>query len=1332
MAWARWQEPWWLLLPSAGALAWIIQGHSRRILLSGVALLLILGTLLGFNFQMRSLTSHQEEGENQLALENRIDAMLSWRFEDLLDSGDRAVKETLDLLADPGATDLQERLSRIRRRKGVTALAVYDQQSRPSAWVGVHRGPVPQEIRRANLRYAFSGGPLFRYLYFTARDPVGGGTVVAAILLQTNLPAGLEEAGFAAQFQRETGVPIRILPPDRAQGPVPWLARLDGEPFLYVGVDPGDLWADRMGFWVRSLAFLALLGWVGLTLGGKGVPGWKWGSGLTLVSLALILPVQGLWPGEGMASPAHFLLPLLGWPLGKLLGVLLALGVICGLVLRPGRIRPRALVGIVLVGGGYPILDLLFRQSASPTLFSIGLDGWLPYEASLALALSLVACLALGTGGEDRGKGDDHPWALVGAGVLALLFSVLGALLARSGPGLPPWYLFLWAIPVYLILRGGDRSGGGQGVVFWLMAALIGSTAALPAAWGTSIQAKMALAEAELRELGSDPDSSLEFRLLDMAEAADSLDGVIRDPVELLFEIWSQTGQGGDPLAMWLTLWDPGDLPREDLAMGVQGNRPPYADDYLDQLRAENVSMVRHLGLANARYVLLVPLSGRRVLTAVVPPRGSMSLASPMGPIFAALGRGSAESPTLVPASPDDAEEGVQEVFWERRAEGWHGRWLLTYIDGVFFASRTLALPGALHMIARGTLNLILNLVLVLLLWSAGRLLARGREIQLRQLLRVMGSFRARVTVALFGFFFLSIAIFGTLAFQTLTQAAQRTAEALAERIVEDGANFYNDAQGSMQLLAREVGADLLEYRDGELRDGSADELVQLGLYEGWIPEPLFREMDERRELRATHRSSLGGWQYLMAYRRLQDGDILATPVPVEAGATILRRQEVADLLGFAIILGAALSLALALLVGRTLSRPIETLQIASERVGSGNLRVKLPEDRRDEFGSVFGAFNRMVLSIRRARRALLRTTRRTQAIMEEVATGVVALDSNGRVTLVNPRAEALLGEKVNVGEPLPGREGEAEGIVRWVDLYFRDGLREANKEFQMGDRRIRMRARRVSEEGPIGGAVLSLEDVTDELRSERILAWGEMAQQVAHEVKNPLTPIKLSVQHLQRAWEDRRPDFHEILARNVEVILSEIDHLAAIARSFSRFGAPQASGDLPLRAVSIQTVAQEVMNLYGGGKGALAFSLSIPDDIPTVCARESELREVLINLLENSRAAIPFQGQVVMEAEEHARGVELRVRDDGTGIDPDFLARIFEPHFSTRSTGTGLGLAIVRRLVESWGGMISAESRAGEGTVMRIVIPVWEGKDQVDKGNRGGMDRTPNGSEGA
>ena len=1311
MAWARWLSPWWLLAPAVSVLVWILLRPSGRLLHGVAALVLLLGTLVGFSVQRQMDVTGLVGGEPWHLREEQVSAALSKRFEVLLDAGDRAVQEGLDLVDMPEIEDVQRALSRIRRRWSVTALALYDGGGGLQAWVGVHRGQVPQAIRRGETPYAFGGGPLFRYLYFTARSPEGGGTAVAAVLLQANLPAGLEGGGFVSRFRRDTGFPIRILPPERLTGPAVWDLRWAGEPLLSVSLDELGLqeyWVPRVRFWVRMMVLLAIATWILLVVGGKDLPGLRSGASTSLILMATLLPAREFWAGHQLTSPAQFLLPLpLGGTLGHLLGITLALGLLWGLF----PLQRRPWVGYLVIGlalaAAFPALDALLRLGPSPALLSSGAQGWLPYQITLAIGLSLVAGIALGVGGAGAVRATGR-WQLGGSLLLALFLALAGALLARSVAGLSPLFLALWGIPGYLAVRGLDGLGRGRRLMCWPVAALLGSTAALPAAWGIQIEARMAEAEGHLRELGSEADPYLEFRLLRVAEVADSLSGIIPSPVEFLFETWAETGQHGDPLPMWLTLWSPGDLPREDLAMGVYGNRPPEAGDFLDEARGQGIPLVRHLGLADARYLLLVPLRGGWIVSAVVPPKGSLSLSSPLGPIFAMTGRTWMDSPNLVQV-PQGQEVGLgEEIRWERTKEGWRGSLPLSYPEGWYLGRQTVALPGTLHLMARGTLTLCLNLLLILSLWGVGRIMARGRELKIRETWRFLGTFRARVTIALFGFFLLSIAIFGTLAFRTLSGAAQRTATALAERLVEDGAGFYPDVAGSMPLLAKEVGADLLEYRGGELRGGSAEELVELGLYETWIPEPIFRVLTDLTEVRASRLSSLGRWDYVMAYRRLSDRDILATPVPLEVGAMALRRQEVTELLGFAIVLGAALSLALALLVGRTLTRPIETLQIASERVGSGNLRVRLPEDRSDEFGAVFRAFNRMVQRIHRARRALLRTTRRTQAIVEEVAMGVVALDATGRVTLVNPRAESLLGERIAVGRPLPGREGEARELVRWVDLYFRDGLREANTELQMGNRRIRIRARRVSGEEPLGGAVLSMEDLTDELRTERILAWGEMAQQVAHEVKNPLTPMKLSVQHLQRAWEDRRPDFGEILGRNVDVILREIDHLAAIARSFSRFRAPGQTDELPLQPVRIYTVAEEVLNLYRGGKGALSFHCSVPPGLPPVQSRESELREVLINLLENSRAAVLNGGEVVIEAERLNGEVELRVRDDGVGIPRELLARIFEPHFSTRSTGTGLGLAIVRRLVESWGGVVSAESRMDAGTVMRIVIPLW------------------------
>jgi two-component system nitrogen regulation sensor histidine kinase NtrY len=417
----------------------------------------------------------------------------------------------------------------------------------------------------------------------------------------------------------------------------------------------------------------------------------------------------------------------------------------------------------------------------------------------------------------------------------------------------------------------------------------------------------------------------------------------------------------------------------------------------------------------------------------------------------------------------------------------------------------------------------------------------------------------------------------------------------------------------------------------------------------------------------------------------------------------------VVELLAFAVLLGAGLSLGLALLVGQALTRPIEALQIASERVGGGNLGLRLPTDRADEFGAVFRAFNRMVGRMRRARRQLVRTSRRTQAIMEEAAVGMVALDPAGRVTLVNPRAADLLGQQLRVGDVLRTDGALGEDLLAWLRSFLSSEREESGVELQHGARRIRVRARRLGASGGRGGAVVALEDVTAELRTERVLAWGEMARQVAHEVKNPLTPMKLSVQHLRRAWQDKRPDFESILLRNAEAMEQEIDRLAAIAKGFSRFGAPSDGVDRPLEAVGVARVVEDVLALYRGSEGPVAFAASIPGDLPAVRARVAEMKEVLVNLLENARVASPLGGTVRVEAERGpSTNVFLHVIDEGRGIPEAYRARVFEPQFSTRSTGAGLGLAIVRRLAESWGATVGLESGEGRGTRITLDLLAW------------------------
>jgi signal transduction histidine kinase len=249
------------------------------------------------------------------------------------------------------------------------------------------------------------------------------------------------------------------------------------------------------------------------------------------------------------------------------------------------------------------------------------------------------------------------------------------------------------------------------------------------------------------------------------------------------------------------------------------------------------------------------------------------------------------------------------------------------------------------------------------------------------------------------------------------------------------------------------------------------------------------------------------------------------------------------------------------------------------------------------------------------------------------------------------------------------------------------------------------------------------------EVRTARVLAWGEMARQIAHEIKNPLTPIRLAVQHLRRAYRDGHGDFGELLDENVSQVLTEIDRLNSISRAFSRYGAPRAEAG-PLGLVDPAGVVREALTLYRAGESGIEYLDRLDSALPPVRARPDEVREVLLNLLENARDAVGDEGRVTVSGRREDGFVEIEVRDTGPGIAGEMLPRIFEPHFSTRSSGTGLGLAIVRRLVEGWGGTVEADSTPGVGTALRFRIPTAEFEGE-EPGPGPGSGPVPPGAEG-
>ena len=1328
-AWIAWGWVFWPVVAAVGAGSGVILQGRFRPLAAWAGVFLVAGVIVTLAAQWDLQRLAQGWPERSAQWEEEIGARLTDALDELITRGE----ETADALARGWVQgDLRPgpELSPGVLPRGVDAVAVFGPGGELLAWRGSHQGPFPDEARHGAVPHLYREGPLFGYLYVTRPLEDGRGTAVATFLIRADLPPTLEppRSDFVSRFERATGATVRLAREERVGEPGAWEFHRDGRALFAVTVAPpseAQARATRELGWSRVVALLLIAGWLLAVLAFRGVGPAAGLAGVSLPLVLLILPLGRITGGGPVFSPAHFLLPgPVGLTLGDVVALTVGLLVVLGLV--PWRRLRRLPPSVAAVAGtilGVGLLRLLLEGASRD--FLAGPDvGWVAFQgaATLALAVPFALAVLLSRGAEERGlRSPGILGALLGAAVLGIGATAL----VRRDPTFPLWLGLLWAVPLWGLARGFPSPRGWlAGSARWISIVVVVASLVLPWSWAARVDARMALAQDRVERLGTRPDPFLEFLLQRAGGVAAELAEEGREPVEVLYRAWTDGGLAWEGVPLWLTYWSPDHAPREELRIGVPENRPTVPSSFLEEAAETGEVLIYRYDLADAHYVAAAPLPGDETLTFVVPPRRVLAGASPFGPLFSPA-RVEPDPIVLIPLLPGEIPGPPEAIRWVSTPEGWQGEVYLAFPDEVYHAHYHLDLPGPLLMVARGTLLLLLSISVLTFLWVVGRAMGEGWPGGVRRLAGTLGSFRGRVTLALFAFFLIPAILFGTLSYRTLSGAAVRTAEALAERAVEDAAAWYHDVGGAVDLLAQRVGSDLLVYDGGELAEGSLRELVELGLYEGWLPPAIHRLMTEGEEVMTTSTATLGGWEYVVAYRRVAGGRVLAAPAPLQAGALALRQRDVADLLGFAVVAGGIFSVLLALLVGRALTRPIQTLRVASERVGAGNMGVHLPANRGDEFGTVFDAFNRMVDNLSGARRALLRSSRRTRAIVEEVATGVLALDSRGRVGLVNPRAEELLGMEVSLNQPLP-RQQETEdprnAFADWVEAYFRDGTRESTTELTLADRRIRVRARRISRRGPVGGAVISLEDVTDELRTERILAWGEMARQVAHEVKNPLTPIKLGIQHIRRAWDDDRSDFGSILRRNVDAILSEIDRLASISSSFSRFGAPGPAGMGPLEPVEVPRVAREVLDLYAAAEGPVEVRFQASGPLPPVSSRARELKEVLVNLLENARAAMTDGGRVRIQADPVEGGVELRVTDDGPGIPEDVLPRIFEPHFSTRSGGSGLGLAIVRRLVDSWGGRVEVAEASRHGTTVRLVLRAWE--DGASAGDGGGTER--------
>jgi two-component system, NtrC family, nitrogen regulation sensor histidine kinase NtrY len=1263
--------------------------------LFGVATL-ALGAIAGSAAQWRLWQLENSADRFEAAAVARASAAFSAEIERAVDDLVRIANRSLEAPVDAqGAFRFVESLARGQRE---TSVVLY-RDGVPFAWSGRSRVD-PAELRG---EVGLGSSPFHQILYARAVD--GASTAVAMLLLQAVPPAD----GLSRPLEREIadGTGVRGFEMF-AVGAEPTDAEpvvIDGRTLFHVRSVPERV--DQVRF--NTIESARLRGTILLALSIATLLAVIWRRQSSLRSRFAVLAIAAtslaLVPLNAFSNRTRWFDPSiyfasLGGPFSANAGTLtlsaalLFLGLL--LVLRaPVRLQSRAgaLVLVVAIAGIGPFLLRDLARGISPPMLGVSTGLWLGWQVPLFLvALSIL--LAGATAGRALvRRGGGLPTTV--APLVAIAAAAVGPI-AWDAPGRwPDWYSLAWVAAIGVLALTRRASG------FLLATATVASLGAATLVWGTAARQRVLLAESDVAGLMvADPVAHMLLERFGLVLCHDdeppSRAGMLRRYVA------SDLAAANYPAEM--TGWGPDLVPVATLSMSqlnVDQNEVRAA--IAEAIRLGGPVQRTTMGATGLNLVLAVPHASGGATSVVIAPRTRLI---PDEPFLGLIGVGAAVSsdpPYTISITPADERSPpeTERPHWERAGNELHGDWTLVGTDSPRLRAHVeVELRGYGELVQRGGLVLLLNLAIVGVLWvlttaADGGL---GRWIR-RRYRKWASSYRARLTLALFGFFVLPAAIFAAWSYQGLRAGDRQSRELLVRETLRAAAQEV--AGGQLDSASVRLRTPLLLYTNGQLSEASDPLYASLAPLGRFVPPEVQQDLVLGDEITASREERVGDVNTLVGYRALGTGmerGVLAAPARTDEVALDRRRRDLGILVLFATAVGALAALWASGVAGREFARPISELRGAAIAVARGEREPALGGTPPEEFGPVFSAFRSMATDLSESREAVEVAQRRTAAILRNVASGVVAVDSAGYVTLANPRADALLGVPLPPGTPLSAVN--APVLERSVDAFLQSAMEEEEFEIEIDGRQLHGRLTRLTRGS--SGAVVTLDDVSELARAQRVLAWGEMARQVAHEIKNPLTPIRLGVQHLRRARAAGRPDFDAILEQNVDRILAEIDRLDEIARAFSRYGtAPSQAA--PREEVDVGAVVLDVVELerLGAEAGSVEWNVTGATSGMVALARAPELREVLLNLLENARLAGARSVEVSLSGDDET--IVLTVSDDGDGIPEALLTRIFEPHFSTRTSGSGLGLAVSRRLIEGWGGTITAESTVTEGTRMEL-----------------------------
>jgi len=969
------------------------------------------------------------------------------------------------------------------------------------------------------------------------------------------------------------------------------------------------------------------------------------------------------------------------------------LGLIAVVGMR-GRHPSRLLAGVtvaIVAGLGPFLLRALANGIQIP---SRGVDAslWLMWEIPIFLSGVVLLLAGAAAGGIVVGRSrGSHP---AFAPALAVLAALMGPLVWQVPGQWPWWYTFLWIASV------GALALSRQTRYLIVAASTVAALGAVTLVWGRSARGRVALAESDLGGL-SRPDQAAAPLL---QRFGDYLAGAPAPASRLdLLKSYVASDLAAASYPVALASWTNRLQPRA--VFGTTSLSVP-----LDSLRAivaearrARGAVVRTMSSDSAMLTVLA-VAGRDggVTTVGVAPRSRLFTPDTYAPLLGIEAQEGAEPPYTVQLRERVTVARADTVHrWRREGSELHGDWAFVTGPTAWRGHVEVGLRPLSVLIQRGALIVILDLGIVAMLWAAGVVAdgRAGRWIRARRR-RWWQSFRARLSLALFSFFVLPAAVFAIWSYQQLARDARQARELLITETLR--AATADTTRAWLTAEGRRLGTPLFLYTNGEL-SAASDSLVETLSPFGRMLDPVAEEaLAENDEGAASHAQPLGESSVLVGFRPIIGAGggraVLAAPARADELSLGQRRNDLGILVLFATVIGAIAAFWLSGIAARQLARPIRNLREAALSIAGGERIPALEPEPTAEFQPVFSAFRRMATDLNASRFALEEAERRTAAVLRSVASGVVAIDQRGAVTLANPRAEALIGSALPQGTALAV---SAPVLLPLLERFLNEGAHEEAFELEIEGRQLHGWTTGLGR----GGVVIALDDVTAIARAQRVLAWGEMARQVAHEIKNPLTPIRLGVQHLKRARADGRVDFDKVLDDNVARILREIDHLDEIARAFSRYGSPPAER-LDPEPTDVAAVVQDVVALEQmGTSDGMTWTVRGAGAPVSAMARRDELKEVVLNIFENARQAHARNVEIEVSDDRSSARIVLVIRDDGAGIPSDILPRVFEPHFSTRSSGSGLGLAISRQIIEGWGGEIHVTSGDGVGTAVTIKL---------------------------